>query len=317
MVMVADLVPGLKRWLRGLGLTRGGRAAVLRMVVAFLLQPGTDVVSAGGGGGALRCAASRADQPFVAASQLSRARISTRACGSNCWLWSPSAGCSCSSSTRRCAVRPARRRRTPTARATASGGRGKAADMESRNIPARAATASRWDCLITPSGLRVPFSIPHYTREYCRKKGLAHRTTAEAAADLIRGCRCPKKRKSMVLGDTAYEAEVVREACAERGYAWIFPCNPNASWPAAKAAAKGAFAAQGSVVVVAGARQVLSGAGTVRQLSTSVAAPDRAESETADVLRPPGETERALASARCGSSFRQRSRSSPKPRRTT
>ncbi len=30
----------------------------------------------------------------------------------------------------------------------------------------------------------------------------------------------------LVLGDTAYDAEVVRDACQERGYSWIFPCNP-------------------------------------------------------------------------------------------
>ena len=27
-------------------------------------------------------------------------------------------------------------------------------------------------------------------------------------------------------GDTAYDAEVVRDACQSRGYSWIFPCNP-------------------------------------------------------------------------------------------
>ena len=30
----------------------------------------------------------------------------------------------------------------------------------------------------------------------------------------------------IVLGDTAYDAEVVRDACRDRGYSWIFPCNP-------------------------------------------------------------------------------------------
>jgi hypothetical protein len=28
-----------------------------------------------------------------------------------------------------------------------------------------------------------------------------------------------------VLGDTAYDAEVVRKACQEKGYTWIFPAN--------------------------------------------------------------------------------------------
>ena len=80
--------------------------------------------------------------------------------------------------------------------------------------------------LITPSGIRIPFSKPYYTREYCKEKGWTHRTTAEAAADLIRQLPLPEGAEVIVLGDTAYDAEVVREACADRGYLWIFPCNP-------------------------------------------------------------------------------------------
>src|SRR5208283_2849581 len=30
----------------------------------------------------------------------------------------------------------------------------------------------------------------------------------------------------IVLGDTAYDSEVVRDACGDRGYSWIFPSNP-------------------------------------------------------------------------------------------
>jgi hypothetical protein len=79
--------------------------------------------------------------------------------------------------------------------------------------------------LITPSGYRVPWQIPHHTREYCAEKGLTHRTTAEAAADLIRGLPLPEEAEVVVLGDTAYEAKVVQEACESRGYIWIAPAN--------------------------------------------------------------------------------------------
>lgn len=79
--------------------------------------------------------------------------------------------------------------------------------------------------LITPSGYRIPFQIPHYTKEYCKKKGLAHLTTAEAAAKMIRDLPLDEEAEVMVLGDTAYDAKSVREACAERGYPWIFPAN--------------------------------------------------------------------------------------------
>jgi hypothetical protein len=70
------------------------------------------------------------------------------------------------------------------------------------------------------------FCKPYHTREYCKKKGLTHRTTAEAAADLIRELPLPEEAEVIVLGDTAYDAQDVREACAARGYSWIFPCNP-------------------------------------------------------------------------------------------
>ena len=80
--------------------------------------------------------------------------------------------------------------------------------------------------LVTPSGTRIPFCKPYHEREYCKKKGLVHRTTAEAAADLIRELPLPEGAHVIVLGDTAYDSEVVRDACGDRGYSWIFPSNP-------------------------------------------------------------------------------------------
>lgn len=79
--------------------------------------------------------------------------------------------------------------------------------------------------LITPSGMRIPFQIPHYTKEYCEEHHIAHRTTAESAADMIRTLPLPKDAEVIVIGDTAYDAKVVRDACDEKGYIWIFPAN--------------------------------------------------------------------------------------------
>ncbi len=80
--------------------------------------------------------------------------------------------------------------------------------------------------LITPSGIRIPMQIPHYTKEYCLEHGIEHSTTAEAAAQMIRSLPLPENAEVIVLGDTAYDAKVVREACDEKGYTWIFPANP-------------------------------------------------------------------------------------------
>lgn len=80
--------------------------------------------------------------------------------------------------------------------------------------------------LITPSGIRIPMQIPHFTQEYCQEQGLEHQTTAQSAAQMIRTLPLSKGAEVVVIGDTAYDANVVREACAERGYTWIFPANP-------------------------------------------------------------------------------------------
>lgn len=80
--------------------------------------------------------------------------------------------------------------------------------------------------LISPSGIRIPMEIPHYTQEYCQTHGIQHQTTAESSAQLIRTLPLPAGAEVVVLGDTAYDAEVVRNACDEKGYTWIFPANP-------------------------------------------------------------------------------------------
>lgn len=80
--------------------------------------------------------------------------------------------------------------------------------------------------LISPSGIRIPMQIPHYTQEYCQHYGIQHQTTAESAAQMIRTLPLPADAEVVVLGDTAYDAEVVRKACDEKGYTWIFPANP-------------------------------------------------------------------------------------------
>lgn len=80
--------------------------------------------------------------------------------------------------------------------------------------------------LITPSGVRIPFQCPFYTKAYCQAHGIEHRSTAEIAADLIDQLPVPPGANVVVLGDTAYDAKVVQDACARRKYTWIVPCNP-------------------------------------------------------------------------------------------
>lgn len=225
MVMVADLVPGLKRWLRGLDLREAALALVLRMVVAFLLHRGR--MSCLQAAGAVRSDARHRAQisrqlrrPSFRGLNINQAlRQQLLAVESlrGLFLFIIDATlCSqCGKHTENTYSTGNRQRRPRK-------GRRYGKQKHTR----KSCHSFTMGLLIAPSGLRLPFSIPHYTREYCRKKGLAHRTTAEAAADLIRQLPLPEEAEVVVLGDTAYEAEVVRAACAERGYEWIFPCNP-------------------------------------------------------------------------------------------
>jgi hypothetical protein len=80
--------------------------------------------------------------------------------------------------------------------------------------------------VITPSGARLPLMRSYYTQEYAQSQGLAHRTQADLAAELLRAAPLPEGAEVLVLGDTAYDALQVRQACAARGWHWIVPVNP-------------------------------------------------------------------------------------------
>jgi hypothetical protein len=80
--------------------------------------------------------------------------------------------------------------------------------------------------LLTPSGLRIPCCRAYYTEGYCQAKKCPYRTQIALAAELIRGLAVPEGAEVVVLGDTAFEAEDIRAACAERRWAWVMPLNP-------------------------------------------------------------------------------------------
>ena len=80
--------------------------------------------------------------------------------------------------------------------------------------------------LITPSGIRIPFSRSYYTRDYCKAKGRPYRTQTELAAEMIADLPLVEGTKVVVLGDTAFDAACIRAACAQRQYTWVVPMNP-------------------------------------------------------------------------------------------
>jgi Transposase DDE domain len=225
MVMVADSMPGLKRWVATLGLKDSARLLVIRVVVTFLLHAGR--MSCLRAAGAVRCETRHRAQisRFLARprwrkldiNRILRQRLLEREASDGLFVF------------------------IIDATLTSQGGKKTENTFSTGNRQRRPRKGRRYgknkhvrkNChsftmglLITPSGIRIPFCKPYHTREYCKKKGLAHRTTAEAAADLIRQLPLPENARVIVLGDTAYDAEVVRDACKDRDYSWIFPCNP-------------------------------------------------------------------------------------------
>jgi hypothetical protein len=82
--------------------------------------------------------------------------------------------------------------------------------------------------LLTPGGLRIPCCRSYYTEAYwaAQKKPWPSRKQTALAADLIRTVMVPQGAEVVVVGDTAFDADTIRTACAERHWTWIGPLNP-------------------------------------------------------------------------------------------
>lgn len=102
----------------------------------------------------------------------------------------------------------------------------KRSNRKQKTVARRSCQGFVMGLLITPSGYRIPSCRCYYTKEYSQQKGIAYRTQTECAADLIRRVPIPTGARALVLGDTAFDAKVIRAACGERGFSWIVPVNP-------------------------------------------------------------------------------------------
>jgi hypothetical protein len=225
MIMVADLVPGLKRMLGGFGLSEATRRLVQRVVIAFILHAGR--MSCLQAAGTVRCDA-------VHRAQISRflARRSWRKLDFNARLREQLLALEAFKGQFVFIIDATMvsqsGKKTPNTYSTGNRKqRPRKARRYGKNKHVRKNCHSfTMGLLITPSGTRIPFWRPHYTPEYCKQTGRQHRTTAETAADMIRELPLPPGARVIVLGDTAYDALVLQQACAERNYSWIVPSNP-------------------------------------------------------------------------------------------
>lgn len=225
MVMVVDSAKDLNRYLKCTALGDFGRLMVMRLVLAFIVRRGR--MSCSQAAGAIRTEPVHRSQVtrFLARTRwkkldinttLRAALLQTQSIKGRFLFVIDATLCGQSGKKTQNTYSTGNRQRRP-----------KKGRRYGKNKHARRSCHSfTFGLLITPSGIRVPFQIPHYTKEYCAKKGLTHRTTAEAAAELIRSLPLPEEADVIVLGDTAYDAKVVRDACDDRNYKWIFPANP-------------------------------------------------------------------------------------------
>jgi hypothetical protein len=80
--------------------------------------------------------------------------------------------------------------------------------------------------LITPSGLRLPLFQSFYTKDSCQQLQRPFFTQTELAAQLIAQAAVPAGCPTVVLGDTAFDADCIRQAATQRQWRWIVPVNP-------------------------------------------------------------------------------------------
>jgi hypothetical protein len=225
MVMVADLLPGLKRFVSAVPMKDAAAQMVIRVIVAFAMHSGR--MSCLQAAGSIRTETRHRAQvgrmllrPSFGRLDLTtalRRQLLALECGRGVFLLIIDATLASHVEGK--------------AENTFSTGNRRRRPRKGRRYGTQKHTKKRchsftMGLLITPSGIRIPFSKPFYTREYCQRTGRVHRTTAESAADLVRELPLPDDAQVVVLGDTAYDADVLRAACADRGYDWIVPCNP-------------------------------------------------------------------------------------------
>jgi hypothetical protein len=159
--------------------------------------------------------------------------------------------------------------------------------------------------LITPRGYRLPRHRCYYTKEFAPQCGRPYRTQAQLAAELVRHLPVPQAAQVYVVGDTAFDAKVVRQACAQRNFQWITPVNPE------RVLAGPQPRPQVRSLLQEGSRhpwvpvRLVPGQGRFAAQRRVAAGADRAETETADVLRLSGKALRAVCRHGTGGLFDQ------------
>jgi Transposase DDE domain len=225
-VIFANALPGIKAFLRPARLAAATQALVIRLVAAFCGHPGR--MSASCAAGAVRSQARHRAQltRFLARCHWSKdwailtavanllLQQEARRAGTWAFILDQTYAGQQGLKTENTFSRANYRRRP------------KKGNRKNKKRAQRSCHGFVCGLLLSPSGLRLPCCRAYYTEDYCRAKQLPYRTQVELAAALIRQLAVPAGAEVVVLGDTAFEAEAIRAACAERGWAWVVPLNP-------------------------------------------------------------------------------------------
>lgn len=216
-IILQDVMPGLQRFVSGLELNAVRTALVTRLVAAFILQ---------------RCRMP-ASQAAGAVRSEPRHRAQVCRCLSRTFWQTRNVGGTLAGQLLRMTAPDGRRvflldqtlcsqqgQRTEN---TCSTGSRQQRPRKGRRHSQSTHARKRCHCfvrglLISPEGIRLPFCQSYYTAEFCQQKNRVYRKQTQLAADLIRELPLAAGCDVVVLGDTAFDARVIRDACRERGF---------------------------------------------------------------------------------------------------
>ena len=226
-MMMQDSLPLVKSYFRNSKLDNHIRDFVVRMIIAFMFHAGR--MSASQAGVAVRADTRHRAQVsrFLAGSGLGNnsneyqcltaAMINLESRRGGKWLFMVD---------KTCTSRQGKKVQTTFSTGNRKRRPAKGRRYNKKKTPSKRSHGFVMGLLISPSGYRIPFCLCYYTKAYCKKHNIDHRTEAELGAALIRSLPVPEGVEVVVLGDTAYEAASVRQACVERNFTWITPTNP-------------------------------------------------------------------------------------------
>jgi len=234
MVIMQDALPGIKRFLKAADLGEATERHVTGFIVAFIMHLGR--MSAASAGGAIRMhprhraqamrflGRNRRVRDLAVLMQLADLLLTFEHRRTGRWLLIVDQTY--------CTQQGLKTQNTFSHGQKAKSGKDR---RRRKKLPRRRCHCFVMGLLITPSGIRLPLYRSYYTREYLKEKNrqrakrklppLPYHKQTELAAELIHTAPVPKKAKVVVLGDNAFDAEPVLEACQKEGYSWIVCMN--------------------------------------------------------------------------------------------